>query len=250
MRLSERILEVDTHTHTVLSGHAWSTVTENCAAAAAKKMKGLVMAEHGPAIPGGAPVFAPHSQLMVPDRIGPIRVYKGMEINILDTDGNLDIPDKQLQYLEFGIASFHAGGSSGITCGNEQENTDAYLKVLRKPWIDTIGHADEPRVPCDLEAIVLEAKKLGKLIELNNKRAPSDAKEPSRSREYALLCKKHGQRVCVGTDAHFHSMVGDARRMMALLEDIAFPPELIINLKAEDFDAYIRERKKRIQEQI
>ena len=27
-------IEVDAHTHTVMSGHAWSTIQENCAAAA------------------------------------------------------------------------------------------------------------------------------------------------------------------------------------------------------------------------
>ena len=29
-------IEVDAHTHTVMSGHAWSTIQENCAAAAQK----------------------------------------------------------------------------------------------------------------------------------------------------------------------------------------------------------------------
>ena len=245
-KLSEVIPEVDTHTHTVISGHAWSTVTENCAAAAAKQMKGLCLTEHGPGIPGGAPYFTPHSQMMIPEMIGPIRVYKGMEVNILGIDGRLDVPDKQLQYLEFGIASFHAGGA-GIVAGTESENTEVYIKTLQNPWIDTIGHADEPRVLCDLEAVVLEAKRLGKLIELNNKRVPADGFEGSRALEYALLCKKHNQRVCVGTDAHFHTMVGDARRMMALLESIDFPPEMIVNLTFEGFEAYMQERRERLQ---
>lgn len=245
-KLSEVIPEVDTHTHTVISGHAWSTVTENCAAAAAKQMKGLCLTEHGPGIPGGAPYFTPHSQMMIPEMIGPIRVYKGMEVNILGIDGRLDVPDKQLQYLEFGIASFHAGGA-GIVAGTESENTEVYIKTLQDPWIDTIGHADEPRVPCDLEAVVLEAKRLGKLIELNNKRVPTDGFEGSRALEYALLCKKHSQRVCVGTDAHFHTMVGDARRMMTLLESIDFPLELIVNLTIEGFEAYMQERRERLQ---
>ena len=246
-RLSERIPEVDTHTHTVISGHAWSTLTENCEAAAAKQMKGLCLTEHGPGVPGGAPEFVPHSQMMIPDMVGPIRVYKGMEVNILDIEGHLDVPERQLQYLEFGIASFHAGGGTGIVAGTETENTEAYIKVLQNPWIDTIGHADEPKVPCDLEAVVLEAKRLGKLIELNNKRVPVDGFEGSRAQEYALLCKKHHQRVCVGTDAHFHTMVGDARRMMTLLESIDFPPELIVNLTLEGFEAYMQERKERIR---
>ena len=43
-------IEVDTHTHTVLSGHAWSTLNENCIAASSRGLKGLCLTEHGPAM--------------------------------------------------------------------------------------------------------------------------------------------------------------------------------------------------------
>lgn len=245
-RLSEQIIEVDTHTHTVLSGHAWSTLGENCLAAAELGMKGLILTEHGPALIGGAPDYTPHSQRMVPDTVHGIRVFKGMEINILNKNGDLDVPENYLKLLEFGIASFHHIGGIGISIGNETENTEAYLKVLQLPWIDTIGHADEPKVPCDLEAVVLEAKRLGKLIELNNNRVASGIYDSSRMREYARLCKKHDQMVCVGTDAHFFTMVGRAGKILELLESIEFPPELIVNLKSERFNAYMEKRKIRV----
>ena len=41
-------IEVDTHTHTVLSGHAHSTIIENATAAARIGLKGIVMSDHGP----------------------------------------------------------------------------------------------------------------------------------------------------------------------------------------------------------
>ena len=245
-RLSDQIIEVDTHTHTILSGHAWSTLDENCNAAAALGMKAICLTEHGPALIGGAPEFIPHSQRMLPDFVNGIRVYKGMEINILDKEGNLDVPDEYIRLLEFGIASFHHIGGVGISIGNETENTDAYIKVLNNPWIDTLGHADEPKVPCDLEAVVLEAKRLGKLIELNNNRVAAGIYDCSRMKEYALLCKKHDQLVCISTDAHFFTMIGRARPMMELLDSIDFPPELIVNLKAERFERYLSERNKRL----
>lgn len=241
------IIEVDTHTHTVISGHAWSTLGENCTAAASIGMKGLVLTEHGPALIGGAPDYTPHSQRMIPDTVNGIRVYKGMEINILNSYGDLDVPERFLSRLEFGIASFHHIGGIGISIGSETENTEAYIKVLQNPWIDTIGHADEPKVPCDLEAVVLEAKKLGKLIELNNNRVASGLYDSSRMKEYALYCKKHDQMVCVGTDAHFFTMVGRAEAMLELLEEIDFPPELIVNLTLDRFTGYIREREERVK---
>ena len=48
-------------------------------------------------------------------------------------------------------------------------NTATYLEILKNPYVDIIGHADDPSVPCDFEAIVQEAQHQGKLLELNNK---------------------------------------------------------------------------------
>ncbi len=240
-------IEVDTHTHTVISGHAWSTLSENVAAARNKGMKGLCLTEHGPALTGGAPGYTPHSQRMVPAIIDGIRVFKGIEANILDTSGRLDIPERYLRLVEFGIASYHNIGVDGVAIGNEEENTGAYIAALNVPYIDMLGHADDPDVPCDLEALVLEAKKLGKLLELNNNRIASGIYKADRLREYALLCKKHSQRVCVSSDAHFHTMVGNVKPMLALLEEIDFPEELVVNLTLERFQGYLNERAERLK---
>lgn len=247
MNLKSMTLEVDTHTHTVISGHAWSTLTENASAAAAKGMKGICLTEHGPQLFGGAPDYIPHSQRMLPDTVCGIRVYKGIEANILDSSGRLDIPEEFLKLVEFGIASYHPLGGNGIIIGNKEENTAAFKKVLSIPYIDIIGHADDPKVPCDLEALVLEAKKLGKLLELNNNRVASGIYDHSRMKDYILLCKKHGQRVCVGTDAHFSTMVGNAQPILELMDSVGFPSELVVNLTQERFESYLSERKKRIE---
>ncbi|MFR6040839.1 MAG: PHP domain-containing protein [Dysosmobacter welbionis] len=89
-------LEVDTHTHTILSGHAWSTLRENCCAARGRGMKGLCLTEHAPGIEGGAPSFIPHSQRMLPQEVEGIRVYQGIEVNILDHQNHLDIPERSI----------------------------------------------------------------------------------------------------------------------------------------------------------
>ena len=44
---------IDTHTHTVASGHAYSTLIENAKAASAKGLKALAVTDHGVAMPGG-----------------------------------------------------------------------------------------------------------------------------------------------------------------------------------------------------
>ena len=42
----------DTHSHTLASGHAYSTITEMAEAAAAKGLEVLALTEHAPKMPG------------------------------------------------------------------------------------------------------------------------------------------------------------------------------------------------------
>lgn len=48
---------VDTHSHTIASGHAYSTITEMAEAAAAKGLKALALTEHAPEMPGTCGLF-------------------------------------------------------------------------------------------------------------------------------------------------------------------------------------------------
>lgn len=246
MQLREMIPEVDTHTHTILSGHAWSTLTENCIAAKNRGLKGLCLTEHAPGIECGAPSFIPHSQRMLPDFVEGVRVYKGVEINILDHQNHLDIPPDYLKLCEFAIASIHA--HMFPERADREANTNTYLEILRNPWIDILGHADDPSVPCDFEALAAQAKRYGKLLELNNNSTTAHRPGSLPSlREYILCCKRNRQRVCVASDAHFHTMVGNVAPLMALLDELEFPGELIVNLRQDQFEDYLRERKARLE---
>ena len=123
---------IDTHTHTIISGHGFSTLSENTAAARGKGMYGICLTEHGPCTPSGPPDFIPHSQQMLPDFINGVRVYRGIEANIIDYSGKIDIPAEYLAPCEFVIASFH---SFALQPGTKEENTGAYLGALRNPYM-------------------------------------------------------------------------------------------------------------------
>src|SRR5512146_3220126 len=47
----------DMHTHTIASGHAYSTVNELAHAAAAKGLAAMAITDHGPALPGGPHLY-------------------------------------------------------------------------------------------------------------------------------------------------------------------------------------------------
>ncbi len=50
----------------------------------------------------------------------------------------------------------------------------------------------------------------------------------------------------MASDAHFDTMVGNVAPIMALLDELEFPQQLIVNLRQETFEAYLREREARI----
>jgi putative hydrolase len=203
------------------------------------------MTEHGPAIEGGAPGFLPHSQQMLPRFIDGIAVYKGIEANIIDYNGNVDFSEEYLSQTEFAIASFHQESLPASSC---RENTKACVSAIQNPYIDMLGHPDDSRVPCDLQTLVSETKKLHKLVELNNN-SLTPHRPNSRENLIALvrLCKRENVSVCVSSDAHFHTMVGHVEPIMKLLHELAFPEELITNRTRETFEQYLSIRAGRLQ---
>ena len=145
---------------------------------------------------------------------------------------------------EFAIASLH---DFALKPGSVYQNTDAYLGALRNPYIDILGHPDDPRVPCDFVALAEEAVKLGKLLELNNNSlTPHRPNSKPTLMEFIRVCKKYGVRVCVASDAHYCSMVGNVTPMLELLQEMRFPLELIVNYTADSFTTYLVERNARL----
>lgn len=60
---------IDAHTHTVASGHAYSTLQEMAQAAADKGLQVLGITEHGPSVPGTCPLLYFKNMFVVPHMI-------------------------------------------------------------------------------------------------------------------------------------------------------------------------------------
>ncbi|MBQ8002958.1 MAG: phosphatase [Clostridia bacterium] len=230
-------IKVDTHTHTNVSAHAFSTLEENLAAAAKIGLEGIAMTNHGPDLGDGAVWFHFKSARHLPRWINGVRLFPGAEVDIMDTDGRLDIEDKYLKDLEIVIASFHT------PCFKENspacDVTKAWLNVMENENVDILGHMGDGRYMCDYEAVVKKAKEKGKIIEINNHSFKVRAGSRENCRTIAQLCKKYSVPVVLSTDAHFSAEVGVVPNSIALLEDINFPEELILNTSLKKLCDYL-----------
>jgi len=236
-------LLVDTHTHTILSGHAYSTLDENARAAHKKGLEGFVCSDHGPVMEGGAIGYAIPILTQAPDYIEGVRVFAGTEVDVMP-DHSLGLREEFLSKTDFAIASLH---DIVYGAGNCESPTDAMIAALQNPYIDTIGHPGNPLFQVDHEAVVLAAKKLNKVIEINNHSFHHRPGSKENCTKVARLCMKHDVRITVSSDAHLCYRIGVFDNAVQMLEEVGFPEELIISRNLSAFDAYLEERKKRLQ---
>jgi putative hydrolase len=237
-------LEVDTHTHTVLSGHAHSTLLENVRFAKEAGLKGIVLTEHGPNLAGGPPEFNIGTYQIIPEYIDGIRIYTGVEADILDFTGTIDISETFLKMLDFVLVSLH---DVVIGPGTMEENTQGVLAALDNPYVDVIAHPGYPYYPMDYEALILGIKKRNKLVEINNHSFVYRAGSHDNCVHVLRLCKKHGVRIIVSSDAHICFNVGHFERALEEVRNTEFPEELIVNRTTASFEAYLEERKSRLK---
>ena len=179
---------LDVHTHTIVSGHAYSTIQEMAKAAAEKGLQILGMAEHGPTIKGACDAAYFNNLSVIPEEIYGVKILVGAEINILDTYGSLDLSEKSIRKLKIRIAGIH---HSCYRPGTVEENTDAVIGVMKNPLIDIISHPADGTADLDYERLVQTAKETRAMLEINN-----SSLSPSRGKEKAWECHKQLLTLC------------------------------------------------------
>lgn len=220
---------MDLHTHTMASGHGYSTLKENIDAAKEKGLKVLGLSEHGPAMPGGPHIFFLTNYRCIPRTYGDLQLLCGVEANICDYDGRLDIEDAVLAQMDYVIASMHPPCCKP---GSMEENTRASVMAMKNPHVTILGHPDDERYPLDRKAVVYAAGEEGVAIEINNSSLnPKSARKNGRENIKELLywCATYRVEVLLGTDSHICYTVGAFEDTLKLLEEVRFPEELVLN---------------------
>ena len=118
---------LDVHTHTVASGHAFSTLQEMAAAASEKGLKLLGITEHAPGIPGTCSPIYFRNLHVVPRRIYGVELLLGAELNIIDYKGTIDLGEEYFPMLDIRIAGIH---SLCYKPGTVEQNTEAMIGAI------------------------------------------------------------------------------------------------------------------------
>ena len=219
----------DLHTHTIVSGHAYTTLLENISYCKEHGIKILGTSEHGPAMPN-----APHrwyfgNMKVIPRIINDVIILRGCEANILDVKGNIDLAEEDSKFLDYMIASFH---EPVFKPTNKNDNTQAFINCVNKnPKVEILGHIGNPAYELDYDLIVKFAKEKDIMIEINNSSVLGKSRAGSdiNCKKVAKLCKEYGTKLILTSDSHISFTIGHFEESIKILESINFPEELIMN---------------------
>lgn len=253
----------DTHTHTLYSRHAYSTIYENVVAARDAGLELLGSTEHF------SDMLFPTASLteanirdyqyfdnveIWPETWEGVRVLHGCEADIRGLDGSLfgelitvsesivgkplphpmTLAEKVFSQCDYVVASVHLDDFARDA--TVAQGTEMYLNVLHRDKVLMLGHTGRSGVRYDLDEVIGEAARLHKLIEINEHSLESrPGRTTATCRAIAEKCAELGCQVAVNTDAHICSQVGDCHAALAMLEEIHFPQELIATRSAEAF---------------
>ncbi len=260
------ILKCDTHTHTLYSRHAYSTIQENVTAAKERGLELLGMTDHYSSMLYPDYKDVKNYQYLttsheLPDEWMGVRLLKGCEADIIDLEGHLfgydirvdhlitgdkfkpedceSLLERVVKRMDYVIASVH--GKDFAKFASPAQCTELYLQALEHPKVFILGHIGRSGLPIDVDEVLLRAKELHKLIEINEHSFDNGQRVKGNCREIAIRCAELNVPISVATDAHVSCDIGNFNDVPELLEEIHFPEELIMSRDKAHFLGALRE---------
>lgn len=238
----------DTHTHTVASTHAYSTVHDYFAMAKERDVQLFAVTDHAPTMPDGAHFWHFGNMKVLPRIVAGVAMLRGIESNILPNNAGVDIPDNLLPYLDIAIASFH---EPVIAPSSQKSNTRAMLAAMSTGKVQVLGHPGNPNFPVNIDEVVRAAKDCNVAIEINNS---SFTHSRQGSHENCLLfletVAKHDWKVVFGSDSHSAFTLGVVDVCLAKAQQVGFPLENVVSATPRKLLAFLAEHGKPVAREL
>lgn len=234
----------DYHTHTVYS-HGQGSIEDNVRAAIKVGLKEVAITDHGfyHGSYGVRRMDLPEIRSEVKrlrQKYPEIRIYLGLEANLIDCLGSVDIEDEDDEWLEILICGYHKnvtatsskeffnynlpnllGGVTKFTHKQMVKNTDAYIKALQRYKIDIISHPNYG-IKTDVIEIAKAAAHYGTFLELNGKKVSMTDQEIE-----GIL--KTDAMLIIDSDGHSAQRVGCFDVPFSYVNRLNIPTDRIVN---------------------
>ena len=246
--MNSRIL-FDLHTHTQFS-HGKGTIADNAAMAAGLGLQRLGISDHGPGCPTfgiflGA-VGTMRRNIEAAKKLFPgLEISLGVEANMANADGSLDISKEDQKLFDYIIAGYHysylgkkpftgigvvMGGwlhERGVTSSQHARarNTDFIVNSLYENDIYIISHPGD-KADFDIDAIAKACEETNTIMEINHRHHCLTV-------EGIRTAMKYDVRFILSSDAHTPGAVGNVENAWKRAVEAGLEPSRIINLREE-----------------
>lgn len=238
----------DIHTHTTFS-HGTGSIEDNVKVARAKGLSTLGIADHGP-----GHLFYGVKRKNFPvmkkeiERLSKIytdiEILLGVEANIINLSGKLDLKEKDYKHLDYVLAGYHYGifgekpfFGMKVQLGNlmsqklkmlswkrlKIQNTDLVIKAIHENQIKVLTHPGD-KGPFDLLAIARACKETGTMMEISTW-------HPAPTKEELKTLAGTGVRYIISSDAHSPERVGTFIPGLKRALEAGIDPAEIDNIK-------------------
>lgn len=235
-------MTMDLHIHSIASGHAVNTIDEIVSYSKGLGIKFLGIVEHGPSMEG-----APHEGYFwvskkIPREIDGMRIFMGIEANIIDTYGSLDVSPETLEEQSIVLAGIHQRTPYIHTMENNIfNNTTAIISAIHSGFCNIIAHPIVSHFPVDIQAIIEESIKKNVLLELNCQIFDNmDKKTLSEYKTMIKILREKKKYIVISSDAHYKNQIGNFNSVLKYKNELGLTDDMIINYKPEMIREYVK----------
>lgn len=239
----------DLHTHTLCATHAFQTLNEMAAAAKKAGYCAMAITDHAPAMPDAPHIWHFANGSAVPRKIDGVVMMYGTEVNVMDTKGGLDLPQGMLETQDWVVASIHSPCvPGGLT---RKEANRLWLSVAENPYVDCIGHSEQENYRYDYDLVTKAFARNHKVVELNGGSFAVRKDGIPNMKALLAACMDNGCHIAVDSDSHSDwRLLHALPPLYALLEEMSFPQELIVNATRENLVQELKLHGRRCAEEI
>lgn len=240
-------VHTDYHTHTLYS-HGTGSVQDNVVGALRNGLRGVGISDHGPANLFGVGVRSLDSFAQIRAEVAHaahewpgIKVFFGVEANVVSTEGHLDIPLEMQGEFDYVMAGLHPlvlpksiAQSAALTCANligkwderwrlraRMMFTDALVEAVYRNRIHVITHPGY-RLSIDTRELAKACAATQTALEIN-------AGHEHMTVEYIRIAAEEGVSFVIGSDAHQPERVGDFSRAIEIAKQAGLTAKEILN---------------------
>jgi putative hydrolase len=232
------MLANDLHVHSIRSQCGTMTYGEIVGRARALGMRSVAITDHALAFHGNRWQF----HILVkrfPDVVEGVRVYKGIELNVVDEDGTVDMPDELLGSFDYVSVGLHSVEGC-FRSDDAATNTAALMAALEhNPWIDAVVHPTHRTHPLQFSQLLPAMARLEVAFEVNECGHRYGKSDPSRTAEVLGRAVLAGVPLLSNSDAHVFHEVGADEAILDVFRRADLDPEIAVNTDADALEAFL-----------